>query len=230
MTAAFFIPMSFAKTTVRKLIVTSAERARASALADARAHAYDVLRAAFGPFWRVRTPVLLRRQLRSGRLPAAVTAAVETCDAAVWEPAVQTWITAAVTLPGQVGRTLRAAAAVASADTGQDRPTDTEADNGPDKPADRMPDKRADNVPDISPDIRRTTRPPSQATRADKPADAVAAAWSSAARRGPMTRSRPSAACRRRRSSAAATRPRQGDGNGARDRLSAPVRATGADR
>ena len=114
-TAAFFIPMGFAKTTVRKLIVTSAERARAASLADARAHAYDVLRAAFGVLWRYRTPVLLRRQLKSGRLPAAVAAAVETCDAATWEPVVQAWITAAVTLPSQVGKALRAASVAAAA-------------------------------------------------------------------------------------------------------------------
>ena len=114
-TAAFFIPMGFAKTTVRKLIITTAERQRAQALADARAHAYDVLRAAFGVLWRYRTPVLLRRQLKSGRLPAAVMSAVESLDAAVWEPVVQAWITAAVTLPGQVGKALRAASAAAAA-------------------------------------------------------------------------------------------------------------------
>ena len=114
-TAAFFIPMSFAKTTVRKLIVTSAERARAQAIADARAHSQDVLRSAFGVFWRQRTPMLLRRQLKSGRLPAPVMSAVESLDAAVWEPVVQAWITAAVTLPGQVGKALRAASAATAA-------------------------------------------------------------------------------------------------------------------
>ncbi len=163
-TAAFFIPMGFAKTTVRKLIVTPAERARAQSLADARAHAYDVLRAAFGVLWRYRTPALLRRQLRSGRLPAAVMAAVDTCDAGTWEPVVQAWITAAVTLPGQVGQSLRAAAAAASArhepDSGQDSTADKTADSGPDSrvdnsgdmPADKAPDSRADNQADMSPD------------------------------------------------------------------------------
>jgi hypothetical protein len=110
-TAAFFVPLGFAKTTVKKLIVTPAERQRAQAIADARAHATDVLRSALGPFWRQRTPLLLRRQIRSGRLPAAVMAAVETADAARWEPAVQAWITAAVTLPGRVAEALRAASA-----------------------------------------------------------------------------------------------------------------------
>jgi len=185
-TAAFFIPLGFAKTTVRKLIVTPAERARAQSLADAQAHACDVLRAAFGPFWRVRTPVLLRRQLRSGRLPAAVLGAVGTCDAAVWEPAVQAWITAAVTLPGQVGKALRAAAAVQAAvpvlDTGQDNAADTGADSARDKPADRrratardnFADRTADTVADISPDSRRTTASP-RAARTAAPADPVTA-------------------------------------------------------
>lgn len=185
-TAAFFIPMGFAKTTVRKLIVTPAERARAASLADARAHAYDVLRAAFGVLWRIRTPVLLRRQLRSGRLPAAVLGAVGTCDAGVWEPAVQAWITAAVTLPGQVGKALRAAAAVPAAvtvtDTGADSAPDNVADNcvdrspdsRADKDTDRLADKPRDNVPDISPDNRPTTRPSRRGQKAAPP-DPVAA-------------------------------------------------------
>jgi hypothetical protein len=194
-TAAFFIPMSFAKTTVRKLIVTPAERARAAALADARAHAYDVLRAAFGVLWRYRTPVLLRRQLRSGRLPAAVAAAVETCDAAAWEPVVQAWITAAVTLPGQVGKALRAASAAAAVtdsgqDIGADRLPDTGADNAADRsrdnPADIITDNGQDNdqdnpgdispdkVTDISPD-KRGTRTASRAAKTAKPVHPVAA-------------------------------------------------------
>lgn len=173
-TAAFFIPLGFAKTTVRKLIVTPAERSRAASLADARAHAYDVLRAAFGVFWRVRTPVLLRRQLRSGRLPAAVLAAVATCDAAAWEPAVQAWITAAVTLPGRVAEALRAASAVRVADTGQDSAADTEADNWADEPTDNRRDKSADNVPDIPSDSRRTTAATRAASKPDKVVDPVA--------------------------------------------------------
>jgi hypothetical protein len=123
-TAAFFVPLGFAKTTVKKLIVTPAERQRAQAIADARAHATDVLRSALGPFWRQRTPLLLRRQIRSGRLPAAVMAAVETADAARWEPAVQAWITAAVTLPARVAEALRAASAVRVATPSAEAPED----------------------------------------------------------------------------------------------------------
>ncbi|MGH3272348.1 MAG: hypothetical protein ACRDN1_25280 [Trebonia sp.] len=113
-TAAFFIPLGFAKTTVRKLIVTPAERARAQALADASAYATDVLRSALGLLWRQRTPLLTRRQLRAGRLPAAVMAAVETGDAARWERSVEDWITAAVVLPERFAGVLAAARAEAS--------------------------------------------------------------------------------------------------------------------
>lgn len=204
-TAAFFIPMGFAKTTVRKLIVTAEERARAQSLADARAHAYDVLRAAFGVLWRYRTPALLRRQLRSGRLPAAVMTAVETCDAGTWEPVVQAWITAAVTLPGQVGKSLRAASAAASArhepdssrpvadkpaDSGPDNREDGRADKVTDKPADRLADSGPDTVTDSPADSpadkgrdtvtdispdKRATRTSARAAKTGKPVHPVAA-------------------------------------------------------
>jgi hypothetical protein len=118
-TLAFFTPVTFAKMGVRRLLVTDAERSRAVALADARAHARDILRSALGPFWRHRAPVLLRRQLRSGRLPARVLEAVESGakygGAVIWEPAVEAWITSAVTLPERFSAVLAAARAEASA-------------------------------------------------------------------------------------------------------------------
>ena len=113
-TLAFFVPVTFAKTGVRSLLVTDAERDRSHALADARAYAQDILRSALGPFWRWQAPLLLRRQLRSGRLPASVMTAVETCDAARWERSVETWITAAVVLPERFAGVLAAARAEAS--------------------------------------------------------------------------------------------------------------------
>jgi hypothetical protein len=118
-TLAFFTPVTFAKMGVRRLLVTDAERSRAVALADARAHARDILRSALGVLWRHRAPVLLRRQLRSGRLPARVLEAVESGakygGAVVWEPAVEAWITSAVTLPERFSAVLAAARAEASA-------------------------------------------------------------------------------------------------------------------
>ncbi len=164
-TAAFFIPLAFAKTTVRKLIVTPAERARAQSLADARAHAYDVLRAAFGVLWRYRTPALLRRQLRSGRLPAAVMAAVGTCDAGTWEPVVQAWITAAVTLPGQVGKALRAASAAVAVTSGEEAigtPSETAAEPLPEagpEPLAQEPVDTSESLAEVSARSSRTPGP-----------------------------------------------------------------------
>lgn len=114
-TLAFFTPVTFAKMGVRRMMTTGEERARSVALADARAHARDILRSAEGFWWRRRSPLLLRRQLRSGRLPALVMAAVETGRAAEWEPAVEGWIAAAVALPERVAQALAAARAEASA-------------------------------------------------------------------------------------------------------------------
>lgn len=111
--AAFFIPVTFAKTGVRSLLVTDDELARAVVLADAQAHARDMLRSALGFWWHFRAPVRLRRQLRSGRLPAKVLEAVDQGarfgGATVWEPAVEAWITSAVTLPERAREQVRAA-------------------------------------------------------------------------------------------------------------------------
>ena len=107
--AVFFGYMIAAKAVVRRLALSDDDRARAVAMADARAHARDILRSALGPWWRQKTPMLLRRQLRSGRLPALVMAAVATGLAAEWEPAVETWIAAGVTLPERFSASLAAA-------------------------------------------------------------------------------------------------------------------------
>jgi hypothetical protein len=114
-TLAFFTPVTFAKMGVRRLMIGEEERARSVAKADARAHARDILRSSLGVWWRRRTPVLLRRQLRSGRLPALVMAAVGTGAATEWEPAVEAWVASAVALPERFSGTLAAARAEASA-------------------------------------------------------------------------------------------------------------------
>jgi hypothetical protein len=108
-TLAFFVPLLVIKAAIRALLVPALVQKQAEALADARAYARDILRSALGVFWRFRSPLLLRRQLRSGRLPAVVTAAVESCDAGRWERAVEAWITAAVVLPERTREAVRAA-------------------------------------------------------------------------------------------------------------------------
>lgn len=103
---------------IRAMAVSDEDRARVVALADARAHARDVLRAGAGPFWRLRTPVLLRRQLRSGRLPASVLTAIEQGlafgGASRWEPVVEKWLTDSLTFPERFTAQLGAAREAAS--------------------------------------------------------------------------------------------------------------------
>jgi hypothetical protein len=128
--AVFFGYMIAAKAVVRRLALTDEDRARSLAMADARAHARDILRSALGFWWRQKTPLLLRRQLRSGRLPALVMGAVATGRAAEWEPAVEGWIAAAVALPERFAESLRAAREEASAS-----PREALAEALPERPA-----------------------------------------------------------------------------------------------
>jgi hypothetical protein len=111
----FFGYLIVGKATVRRLAVSDEAKRHEVALADAQAHARDMLRSALGIRWRMKAPLMLRRQLRSGRLPARVLEAVETGSATEWEDAVETWIAAAVTLPERTREVLRAARAEASA-------------------------------------------------------------------------------------------------------------------
>lgn len=111
-TVAFFIPLLALKAAVTRLTVSDEDRRRATATRDAIDHAKDILRAA-DPWWRFRAPVLLRRQLRSRRLPAAVTEAISQGamfgGASKWEPAVEAWITRSLVLPEGVAAQLASA-------------------------------------------------------------------------------------------------------------------------
>jgi hypothetical protein len=124
-TVAFFIPLLALKSAVRRLSVSDEERLRSAAVEDAIAHARDILRAA-DPWWRFRAPVLLRRQIRSRRLPAAVADAISEGvmfgGAAKWEPAVEEWITRSLVLPEGVSAQLAAAREAASRSMPQAEP------------------------------------------------------------------------------------------------------------
>ena len=113
----FFGYLLAAKLLARRLSVTDRERRMETAVADAVAHARDILRSA-DRWWRLRAPVLLRRQLRSRRLPATVMAAIEggigDGGASRWEPVVEAWITRSLALPEGVSALLAAARAEAS--------------------------------------------------------------------------------------------------------------------
>lgn len=124
-TIAFFIPLLALKAAVSRLTVSDDERKRATAVADVIAHAKDILRAA-DPLWRFRAPVLLRRQIRSRRLPATVMEAIGQGvmfgGASKWEPAVEAWITRSLVLPEGVQAQLAAARQAAAQVTPQAAP------------------------------------------------------------------------------------------------------------
>jgi hypothetical protein len=114
---AFFTPLLAVKAAVRSLSATEDELKLARALADARQYAMDLLRDRKGAAWRWRPSVgsLLRRQVLTGRLPAAVTLAVGESLAAYgqpWEPAVREWVLGAegLALSEQAERDARSAA------------------------------------------------------------------------------------------------------------------------
>ena len=136
-TIAFFIPMLALKAAVSRLTVSDEDRKRSVATADAIDHARDILRAA-DPWWRFRAPVLLRRQLRSRRLPAPVLKAISDGVAfggsSKWEPAVEAWITHSLVLPEAVRVQLAAAREAASQVTA--RSTDVTTDETPSVAAD----------------------------------------------------------------------------------------------
>jgi hypothetical protein len=116
-TIAFFVPLLALKAAVTRLTVSDEDRQRKLATADAIAHARDILRAA-DRWWRFRAPLMLRRQLRTRRLPAAVTTAISQGvtfgGAAKWEPVVEAWITKSLALPEGVAAQLAAAREAAS--------------------------------------------------------------------------------------------------------------------
>ena len=94
--AAFFGGGVLAKVLVQRLAKDPEARAREQAADDARQYAIDLLRDRKGVAWRLRVPSLLRRQVATGRLPSAVTAATAG-GAAEWELAVETWIVRSLT-------------------------------------------------------------------------------------------------------------------------------------
>lgn len=157
----FFGYLLAAKLLARRLSVTDRERRLETAIADAIAHARDILRAA-DRFWRFRAPVLLRRQLRSRRLPAAVMKAIEdgTGDggASRWEPAVEAWITRSLALPEGVSALLAAARAEASESALQsDSRTASESVPAvtPEVPPAPTPEATPDPLPKVAPKTRR---------------------------------------------------------------------------
>lgn len=100
-TAAFFGPLLAGETLLRRLTVPDEDHRYAAELADARAFARDLLRTCL-PWWQ-RAPRLLRRQLRSGRLPHEVQEAIRAGAAyagpAAWQPAIRKMVAGSLTPP-----------------------------------------------------------------------------------------------------------------------------------
>jgi hypothetical protein len=110
--AAFFVPLIAAKAAVKSLSVSEEDVARRRALADARRYAIDVLRANLGWRWRATAPALMRRQVITGRLPHAVTAAVRESLASAyaepWEPVLEKWVVDGLTTGAKVAAKVKA--------------------------------------------------------------------------------------------------------------------------
>ena len=114
----------------RKIRKAKAPGEEEIARADARRYAIDLLRAELGRRWRLSAPRLMRRQVVTGRLPHAVTAAVRESVSSPyadpWEPVVERWVvdglTKGVKVAAEVTREKQAirASAVASEPAGDD--------------------------------------------------------------------------------------------------------------
>lgn len=89
--------------------ITSYERA--AALEEARLHARDLLRAAREARPPAAIPAALSRAVRTGRLPASVSSAVDAGlgfgGASRWEPEVAVWVTSRLTLSDRLAAQLR---------------------------------------------------------------------------------------------------------------------------
>jgi hypothetical protein len=163
-TVAFFLPLIALKAAVHRLTASDEDRRRATAVADAIAHARDILRAA-DRWWRLRAPLMLRRQLRTRRLPAAVMEAINqgaaSGGAAMWEPAVEAWITRSLVLPEGVSAQLAAARREAIESVPQ-----------------RAPEASPETAPEVTPETASRAHPKPSAKPAAKVALKLTAAKS----------------------------------------------------
>ena len=154
-TVAFFLPLIALKAAVHRLTASDEDRRRATAVSDAIAHARDILRAA-DRWWRLRAPLMLRRQLRTRRLPAAVMDAISEGvmfgGAAKWEPAVESWITRSLALPEGVSAQLAAAREAASRSMPQPE-LETSPEPAPELVSEPVPQPRPKRVQEHAPKV-----------------------------------------------------------------------------
>ena len=104
-TLAFFTTVIAGEDAVRKLAVTDRDARIAEMMADARRYAIDVVRDRRGRLWRWRVPVLLRRDISSGRLCDEVRQAVEMAvsigRSSGWRKPVLEWVAKELRLPDE---------------------------------------------------------------------------------------------------------------------------------
>lgn len=104
-TLAFFFTVIEGEEAVRKLAVADRDARIAEIMADARRYAIDVVRDRRGRLWRWRVPVLLRRDITSGRLCDEVRQAVELAvsvgRSSGWRGPVLEWVTKELRLPDE---------------------------------------------------------------------------------------------------------------------------------
>ena len=97
---AFFGTIIIGQILIRHLKITADERALMAAIGDARRYAVDMVAATAGRWWWApfsrKVPSLLKRRLRSGRLPDAVREAIAAAArdgrTGGWEDAVKVWV------------------------------------------------------------------------------------------------------------------------------------------
>lgn len=95
-TLAFFVTVIEGEEAVRKLALADRDARIAEMMADVRRYAIDVVRDRRGRCWRWRVPVLLRRDITSGRLSDEIRQAVESAvsegRSSGWRQPVLEWV------------------------------------------------------------------------------------------------------------------------------------------
>lgn len=152
-TLAFFVTVIEGEEAVRKLAVTDRDARIAEVMADARRYAIDVVRDRKGRLWRWRVPVLLRRDITSGRLCDEVRQAVEMAvsvgRSSGWRGPVLEWVVRELRLPDEAE----------AADAEARRAI---AENAPRSDTGSVPEIAAEVTPVVSPEV--TTEATSKVT------------------------------------------------------------------
>ena len=158
-TLAFFVMVIEGEEAIRKLAVADRDARAADMMADARRYAIDVVRDRRGRLWRWKVPVLLRRDIRTGRLCDEVRASVELAVSigrtSGWRQPVLDWVTRELRLTDEAEaadrKALEKITRKSSEATAQDTPGETSGDASPDD-SQNGPQKGAETTAQDSPE------------------------------------------------------------------------------